>query len=202
MSEVGAVAVKDPEQRLARPLRVLVPLIKDDLQHGRDAAERAGMPYYQAAGEKLIEAKGQMKHGEFRSWVKRVFEISDTTATRYMNLAKTISMENVSARTFSSLSDHIRQTSDASYNLPHTVRPLPGHEDVKRIIGRVDTETLNLKREDMKRQEEREAQRKLALQLIDIGYKVLARTLHPDKGGSREAMSRLNAVRERLKQNA
>jgi hypothetical protein len=51
----------------------------------------------------------------------------------------------------------------------------------------------------LKREQERELQRKLALQLIDIGYKALASKLHPDKGGSREAMSRLNAVRERLK---
>jgi hypothetical protein len=31
----------------------------------------------------------------------------------------------------------------------------------------------------------------LGLRLIDIGWKVLARELHPDKGGSREAMTRL-----------
>jgi len=29
------------------------------------------MPYYQAAGEKLIEAKSQMKHGDSMPWVKR-----------------------------------------------------------------------------------------------------------------------------------
>ena len=62
-------------------------------------------------------------------------------------------------------------------------------------MGRVDTATLNLKRSELKREEERAAQWKLALQVIDIGYKVLGRTLHPDKGGSREAMARLNAVR-------
>jgi hypothetical protein len=35
----------------------------------------------------------------------------------------------------------------------------------------------------------------LALQLIDIGYKVLSVKLHPDKGGSHDAMRRLNKVR-------
>ena len=41
---------------------------------------------------------------------------------------------------------------------------------------------------------EKEAQiaRALGLQLIDIGYKVLVTKLHPDKGGSSEAMTRLN----------
>jgi DnaJ-class molecular chaperone len=43
---------------------------------------------------------------------------------------------------------------------------------------------------------------KLAMQLIDIGYKALATKFHPDKGGSRDAMSRLNEVRDRLKQRA
>ena len=38
------------------------------------------------------------------------------------------------------------------------------------------------------------AQPQLALHLIDIGYEVLARVLHSDKGGSREAMTRLNDV--------
>jgi hypothetical protein len=55
----------------------------------------------------------------------------------------------------------------------------------------------------LNRVEEREAQRKLGLQLIEIGYKALASKLHPDKvGGSRDAMTRLNTVRDRLKQSA
>jgi curved DNA-binding protein CbpA len=48
---------------------------------------------------------------------------------------------------------------------------------------------------------ERETQRTLSLQLIDIGYKVLATKLHPDKGGSPEAMARLNQVRDALKRH-
>ena len=47
--------------------------------------------------------------------------------------------------------------------------------------------------------EEVAAQRSLALQVIDLGYKALARTLHPDHGGSTEAMRRLNLVRARLR---
>src|SRR5262245_38348988 len=37
--------------------------------------------------------------------------------------------------------------------------------------------------------------RQLAEQLIDVGYKILARRLHPDHGGSHEDMVRLVAVR-------
>lgn len=183
------------ETEVARPLRVLVPLIQDDLKHGKEAAERAGMPYYQAAGEKLLEAKSQLQHGEFTPWVKRHFPISMDTAQQYMKLAAATQGQKPSALGFSNLSEFERATGNPNYN-----RPSSWHEPVKQIIDRVDTETLNLKAEEMKRADEREAQRKLASQLIDIGYKVLAKTLHPDKGGSRAAMTRLNAVRDRLKQ--
>jgi hypothetical protein len=188
-----AQLVKKDTGTVARPLRVLVPLIQADLKHGKDAAEQAGMPYYRAAGEKLLEAKEQLKHGEFVPWVKRHFTLSMETAKHYIRLAEH-DRENGSALPFSSLSDFIRQTSNPNYN-----KPSSWDEPVKQVIGRVDTETLNLKREELKRDEERDAQRQLALQLIDIGYKVLARELHPDKGGSRDAMARLNAVRARLK---
>jgi hypothetical protein len=36
-------------------------------------------------------------------------------------------------------------------------------------------------------------------QVIDAGYRALAARLHPDTGGSHEAMARLNQVRDRLK---
>jgi hypothetical protein len=39
----------------------------------------------------------------------------------------------------------------------------------------------------------------LAEELIDFGYRELAAQLHPDHGGSKEAMIRLNAVRDEFK---
>lgn len=194
-----AVAKSETGQ-IARPLRVLVPLIQEDLKNGREAAERAGMPYYRAAGEKLIEAKSQQKHGEFMPWVLRNFTIKKDQAALYMAYAE---HQKSSALDFSSLSAFERETGrkPSDYNTFASKQP-SWQGPVRSIVDRVDTETLNLKREELKRADERDAQRKLALQLIDIGYKVLARELHPDKGGSREAMSRLNAVRDRLKQHA
>jgi hypothetical protein len=54
------------------------------------------------------------------------------------------------------------------------------------------------KREREQRREQK-LEHRLALELIDSGYKLLATRLHPDKGGSLEAMTRLNAVRDKLK---
>jgi hypothetical protein len=39
----------------------------------------------------------------------------------------------------------------------------------------------------------------VALQLIDLGYKAAAIKAHPDRGGSDEAMIRLNRARDLLK---
>jgi len=187
MSQVAMAESRE----VARPLNVLVPLIKEDLKHGNEA----GMPFYEAAGKKLIEAKTQLKHGEFKPWIKRNFEFSYSSAVQYMGYASR--EEKFRALNFSSLNDYHRQTGSSQYRDVTTKRPW--HQPVREAIDKVDTEALNRRRDEMNREQERDAQRKLALQLIDIGYKALASKLHPDKGGSRDAMARLNAVRDRLK---
>jgi hypothetical protein len=42
---------------------------------------------------------------------------------------------------------------------------------------------------------EREAQREMSRRMIDLGFKALAKELHPDLGGDHEAMARLNRAR-------
>jgi hypothetical protein len=76
------------DKQLARPLPVLVQLIRNDFEEAKRAAERAAMRHYVAAGQKLTEAQSQMKFGEFRVWIKRHFKISRRQAGRYMGLAK------------------------------------------------------------------------------------------------------------------
>ena len=63
--------------------------------------------------------------------------------------------------------------------------------------GRLDLAAL--REAELKRAAEREAVRKLKLQMIDAGYKALATKLHPGGGGSPEAMARLNEARDQLK---
>ena len=186
---MATALTKLADQKVARPLRVLVPLIQEDIAHGRDAAEKAGVPYYRAAGEKMLEAKAQIAYGAFQAWIQRNFRINYSTANYWMRLAQT---QKASGEEFSTLADFKRDIE------PNRAKPT-WQERVQQVVAKVDTETLNLAREELKRNEERDAQKQLALQLIDIGYKVLARKLHPDRGGSRDAMARLNAVRDRLR---
>lgn len=85
------------------------------------------MPYYQAAGEKLLEAKSQMKHGEFIPWVARNFSIKKQQASLYMALAKHTEFEKSGATDFSSLSDFERETGrrPPDYNTFASRKPSP-----------------------------------------------------------------------------
>jgi hypothetical protein len=180
-----SAAVESAEKPNCRPLHELVRFIRDDLERGDEAALQAGLPHYRAAGQKMLEAKAQLRHGEFEPWLKRNFGISARQCRLYMRLAEA---ENGSALPFSSLRNFVRQTRNPNYNRYKQAPP-------PRARAELDAELL-------KSTEEREAKRKLALQLINAGYKVLATQLHPDRGGSQEIMTRLNEVRDELRAQA
>lgn len=171
---------------VARPLKVLVPLIKDEL----DAGDNAGIEHYRRAGEMLIEAKEQVAHGEWRGWLSRNFNhITARQVNRYMALASL--PEKRRLRPFSSMTEAIGETPSNGIRAPQW------HAPVQEIASRVNVEALA--KEQQNREREAALLHKLGHQLIDIGYKVLSSKLHPDKGGSTEAMTRLNKVRTLLK---
>jgi hypothetical protein len=190
--EMTTVAVKG-ETKVARPLRVLVPLIKEELTAGYSA----GLEHYRRAGDMLLEAKSQVGHGEWQPWLKRNFELSARQASDYMRLAREMrEAENggnaavFRARTLSEAVGDLRSPGEkfASWVPP-----------VREVISRVNVERLAEERQS--REREAKLIKQLAYQLIDIGYRVLATKLHPDKpGGSDEAMTRLNKVRRLLKE--
>jgi hypothetical protein len=204
---MSAIVTQD-EGPVLRPLKMLVALIKEDLRQGNaaaaEAAKSAGMPFYRAAGEKMIEAKQQLNHGEFGDWVHRNFGLRKPQSSFYMKLAEaTMGTEKLSADNFSSIKDFRRR------HLGHDVPTSGGsqrqpawREDVNDNIERARRDAERIREDTLSRAQEREAEQKLAMRLIDIGYKILVKELHPDKGGSRDAMSRLNRVRDRLKQHA
>jgi hypothetical protein len=181
------------EKRIARPLGVLIPLIRKDAADADQAAKNAALPYQVAAGEKLIEAKQQVKHGEWQSWLKKNFQFSYTAANTWMQMVRTQKQTRVS---FSSVEDFKRKTRPGHKPSDAYQRPdwLP---EMKERIDRVNVERLTKPVVDEEAEDKLE--RKLALEVIDIGYRALSSKLHPDKGGSKDAMSRLNTVRENLK---
>jgi DUF3102 family protein len=160
----------------------LVPLIRADLKN----AEKAGMPYYKAAGQKLLEAKKLVKHGEFESWINSNFKFSKTTAFRYMKIAD----PKVSpGKLFESMRDFRKR------GLGEKTKPelKPKHVN--------DEDFAAFKKEAKSRDEERQLQRKMAQKIIAIGYRTMAAELHPDCGGTNSAMSHLNVARDRLRRS-
>lgn len=169
---------------VARPLRVLVPLIKEELEAG----DNAGIAHYRRAGEMLIEAKEQVEHGEWSGWVDRNFHLSDTTARRYIRLVEA-TKTGARAR-FQSIRQATGQSGGGK---------ISWQQPVQQIAARVNVDALA--KEQQNREREQKMLRTLSHQLIDIGYKVLASKLHPDRpDGSSEAMARLNKVRNLLKE--
>jgi hypothetical protein len=183
---------RNSDKRVARPLKVLVPLIKQDLHDAKEAADQAGIPYYIAAGEKLIEAKSQLNAMSWGDWLSRNFHLSQSTSIRYMRLARTKGARDQ----FETISEFVEPNRHPGHRPSWT-------EPVADSLKRLKIESFNLRERDISRAQERKLERELGLNLIDIGYKVLAVKMHPDKtNGSADAMRRLNRVRARLKEAA
>jgi Protein of unknown function (DUF3102) len=157
----------------------LIPLIKADLR----SAEKAGMPFYKAAGEKLIEAKKLVPHGQFVDWVKTNFKISKTTAFRYM---KSADPKVSRGKLFENMRDFRKR------GLGEKPEPKP-----KKHVN--DDDFSAFKKEVKGQSAERELERAMAKKIIAIGYRTLAAELHPDSGGTTGAMTRLNVARDRLR---
>lgn len=189
------------ETAVARPLKVLVPLIKSDFEEG----EKAGMAYFRAAGEKLTEAQEGHFRGDsagFLKWAEKTFGKKRDQIRTYIAAAAT-----APDKPFKSLR-HFQSSPKSDGGLGREgPKARPVFRDwtapVDAVAERARAEQQRLASvAEMTRREERKAESQLGLRLIDIGYKVLARELHPDKvGGSKEAMTRLNRVRDRLKAN-
>src|SRR5262252_6880314 len=164
MSAVAAVARRE-RVTISRPLKVLIPLIQNDLERG----DRAGMQFYADAGDKLIEAKEQVAHGYWGAWLSKNFTLNDSVARRYMRLAR-IREEN-------------RQNGPSGSVLPRSLNEMLGEtkraqqrRDAERKYKDVlrDLETDLYAQEQQTRADEVQLHRDIALELIDVGFKALA----------------------------
>jgi len=172
------------KQSIARPLKVLVPMIKDEIAAG----DEAGLEHYRRAGKMLIEAKEQVAHGSWSRWLKSNFELSQNQALRYMRLARIRE------------DDPKFTPRGESRSLKNAIGESPARaawQSVFKAADKVDVDRLADERQKVA--DEIKLHRELALQLIDLGYRALATRLHPDRGGTRVAMIRLNLVRDELK---
>jgi hypothetical protein len=173
--------------QVARPLKVLIPLIQGELQQGNDA----GREHYRIAGEMLIEAKEQVSHGAWGAWLSKNFDLNQRTAQQYMRMARDIR----SGASHSSIRDMTGQT-----EREREQRQSKQQQDFRRVLRDIARDDFVQERQAVA--DEVQLHRELAEELIDIGFRALATKLHPDRGGSKDAMARLNRVRDELKQIA
>lgn len=176
------------KKELTRPLRVLVPLIQAEIKAG----DEAGIEHYRAAGEMLIEAKDQVAHGEWTEWVEKNFKnaegknLSIKTAQYYMKL---VIVSKANRRlAFESIRQAVR---------PEATSRSAWHDPVRQTMNTVNVERLKQERQSKEKEEKLISE--MAAKIIDIGYRALAAKFHPDRGGSHDAMARLNKARTLLK---
>jgi Protein of unknown function (DUF3102) len=181
-----ATTVAKKHHQIARPLKVLIPMIQGEIQMGNEA----GYSHYVKAGELLIEAKDQIPYGSWGRWLSKNFDLSKTTANVYMRMARSHlddpAVEVPSTRQFTGATDRRREDYQSKQQ-----------KDFRRILRDLPRDTFLQERQA--RDDEVKLHRDLAEELIDIGYRALATRLHPDRGGSKDAMARLNRVRDELK---
>jgi hypothetical protein len=174
---------------IVRPLKVLIPMIQGELQMGNDA----GREHYTNAGTLLIEAKDQVPHGSWGTWLSKNFDMHRSTAAGYMRWART--QNEGGAAHFSSM----RQMTGHSER-QREERRSKQHQEFKKVMRDMARDEYVQQRQSL--DTEIKLHRDLAEELVDAGYRALATRLHPDRGGSKDAMTRLNRVRDELKQYA
>jgi hypothetical protein len=184
---------------IVRPLRVIAAEIRVHIEAGDRAAKEAAEPHYRMAAPLLVEAKeGHFAEDEagFFKWVQKEFGKSIRQTTRWIVWARADA-----GKSFKTL--HQFEHTPKSQGGLGSERRLGRSwtKPVDEIAERARREAFRLAQEEaLSRAQEREAERKLAARLVDIGYRVLAKELHPDKmHGDKTAFQRLGRVRHKLK---
>lgn len=167
---------------MARPLKVLVPLITRELA----ALDTAGLEYYHRVGEMLLEAKGQVARYTWGRWLSKNFELSRSTAERYMRVAQKFGKEE-DLPPGATLKELIGESEGPSQQAWKRIKAATKRLRITGFLG-----------ERQSRRDEIRRRRLLAVELITLGYRALATRLHPDHGGSKDAMGRLSDVRDEL----
>jgi hypothetical protein len=186
--------VRKADSKIARPLKVLAPLIRAELA----AADEAGIEHYRRAGEMLLEARPQFIYGSWGRWLRTNFRnaagkpLSDDTARYYMRLAEQLRE--------TPLAGHGRQVSTSVRSIigreSNQVYAHKSWEGVHRAARALDAELFGQERQSQ--HDEMGLRRDLAAELVSLGYKALATRLHPDRGGTKDAFERLKVVRDEL----
>jgi len=184
------------EKQVARPLNVIPPEIKEEYKQGKTEATEVWRPHEERIGLLLIEARTHFPSGGFEDWFNRQgFEFGFRMGQKYRQYALELGAlpdfvrRNVVSPHFKP--PHIAHVTQAGYK-----PPVP---ELKRIRDEAAARAAQILKGRAKRAKEQVVIKRLAVQIIEAGFKLLSTKLHPDKGGSDEGMRRLIAARGQLK---
>jgi hypothetical protein len=196
-----AVAMRSETSTALVDVEALGIYAKEQLDLGDHAADEAAEPYRFRAIEALDKARPSVEARDEETFTEYQERVTGRSASRIKewrlansNRLKLIENNKAHAR---------------AKPIPQSIRGLTGRSEAGQSHMRrewtpeVDAQAKHAFREQVSktietRAQEATAEKALAKRLIDIGYKVLAKELHPDSGGNREAMTRLSEVKRRL----
>jgi hypothetical protein len=187
-------AVEKMDKRVGESLRAIVPRVRVNLKKMEKIAELATTNIRREIGRDLISARtlcGKAKVS-FTNWLDNNFSMHQSTAMRYISLAG-----SPRSREYTSITEHLRDK-NPNYALPRqSVTDFENEAAGKKILSGIST-GIFVER-TLSESKEKGLKKRMALELVDAGYRALSIKAHADKGGSDEAMRRLTEVRATLK---
>jgi hypothetical protein len=181
---------QEETQSIARPLKVLVPLIKQDIEAMEQTVDKIVSPYYLSLGEKLLEANKQTSYGNWEIWIKENFNLSRQTAFNYMDYAQ---KANVKPVLHLSYADYLKARKEQT-----KLKQKTEQAQAQRSPAAWAEAWTRKSEQIVADRQERENQRELFKKVFNLGYKEMAKKLHPDKGGTNEGMHQLQEVKQLL----
>ena len=164
--------------------------------------------YALKAGERLIQVKKELPHGEFGTWIEANMPVTHDRCIRYMNAYQYTCLEQNTLQTcFGSIED----MSSAYINHKRALKA-PKKEEVsshnkKTKAKPITKENLYEKGEKTYNDDDymssTEAENILGLNpltkdVINMAFKLKAKTMHPDKGGSTDEFNKLVKAKNTL----
>jgi hypothetical protein len=177
------------DKHVARPLAVIADLIKKE----RASANADSKKHWTVIAYLLVEAFTGFDGdwNAFQTWFNRNdFDFGfDSGKDRMLALSNLEQSRAPTSAPIPSFTKAMRP----DYKWPE--------DEVRAKIKRTVEGARRFAQAAMERRNEEELIRQLAIKIIDVGFKVLSVKFHPDKrGGSADAMRRLNAAKAMLKE--
>lgn len=146
------------------------------------------------AGERYIQAKAVCPHGEWEANLKAegATEEHATDCMRYYEAVKSGLSPDLPP-----IKETLQKAADEAFHERVKARVKKGMPDAPPEVVE-DEAAKQVAAEKAAKKAENDKEHALATKLLDLGYRELAKRLHPDAGGTDDDMSRLNRVKKVL----